>query len=98
MVANGIEPSHDRIYQAQAETSTSNSADGVTIGRCVNAISDADFEALRPGIEKIIASSGLEVNDNTIADARAFIDAQIPVTKENLEYKAQLDAIEYEKI
>ena len=98
MVANGIEPSIAGIYQAQAATSSSISADGVTIGRCVNAISDADFEALRPGIEKIIASAGLEVNDNILADARAFIDAQIPVTKENLEYKAQLDAIDIEKI
>ena len=98
MVANGIEPSIAGIYQAQAATSSSISADGVTIGRCANAVSDADFGALRPGIEKIIASAGLEVNDNTLADARAFIDAQIPVTKENLEYKAQLDAIDIEKI
>ena len=98
MVANGIEPSIAGIYQAQAATSSSISADGVTIGRCVNAISDADFEALRPGIEKIIASSGLEVNDNTLADARAFINAQIPVTKENLEYKAQLDSIDIDMI
>ena len=98
MVANDIEPSIAGIYQAQAATSSSISADGVTIGRYANAISDADFEALRPGIEKIIASAGLEVNDKTLADARAFIDAQIPVTKENLEYKAQLDAIDIEKI
>lgn len=98
MVANGIEPSIAGIYQAQAATSSSISAEGVTIGKYANAISDADFEALRPGIEKIIASAGLEVNDKTLADARAFIDAQIPVTKENLEYKAQLDAIDIEKI
>ena len=98
MVANGIEPSIAGIYQAQAATSSSISADGVTIGRCANVVSDADFEALRPGIEKIIASAGLEVNDKTLADARAFIDAQIPVTKENLEYKTQLDAIDIEKI
>ena len=98
MVANRIESSIAGIYQAQAATSSSISADGVTIGRRANTISDADFEALRPGIEKIIASSGLEVNDNTLADARAFIDAQIPVTKENLEYKAQLDAIDIGKI
>lgn len=98
MVANGIEPSIAGIYQAQAATSSSISADGVTIGRCANVVSDADFEALRPGIEKIIASAGLEVNDKTLADARAFIDTQIPVTKENLEYKAQLDAIDIEKI
>lgn len=43
MVANGIEPSIAGIYQAQAATSSSISADGVTIGRCVNAISDADL-------------------------------------------------------
>lgn len=98
MVANGIEPSIAGIYQAQAATSSSISADGVTIGRCANVVSDADFEALRPGIEKIIASAGIEVNDKTLADARAFIDAQIPVTKENLEYKAQLDAMDIEKI
>lgn len=98
MVANGIEPSIAGIYQAQAATSSSISADGVTIGRCANVVSDADFEALRLGIEKIIASAGLEINDKTLADARAFIDAQIPVTKENLEYKAQLDAIDIEKI
>ena len=98
MVANGIEPSIAGIYQAQAATSSSISADGVTIGKYANVVSDADFEALRPGIEKIIASAGLEVNDKTLADARAFIDAQIPVTKENLEYKTQLDAIDIEKI
>lgn len=98
MVANGIEPSIAGIYQAQAATSSSISADGVTIGKYANAISDADFEALRPGIEKIIASAGLEVNDKTLADARAFIDAQIPVTKENLEYKAQLDLIDIDMI
>ena len=98
MVANDIEPSIAGIYQAQASTSSSISADGVTIGRYANAISDADFEALRPGIEKIIASAGLEVNDKTLADARAFIDAQIPVTKENLEYKAQLDSIDIDMI
>ena len=98
MVANGIEPSIAGIYQAQAAASSSISSDGVTIGRCANAISDSDFEALRPGIEKIISSAGLEVNDKTLADARAFIDAQIPVTKENLEYKAQLDEIDIEKI
>lgn len=98
MAANGIEPSIAGIYQAQAAASSSISADGVTIGRCADAISDADFEALRPGIEKIIASSGLEVNDNTLADARAFINAQIPVTKENLEYKAQLDSIDIDMI
>lgn len=98
MVANGIEPSIAGIYQAQAATSSSISSDGVTITKSANAISDADFEALRPGIEKIIASAGLEVNDKTLADARAFIDTQIPVTKENLEYKAQLDAIDIEKI
>lgn len=98
MVANGIEPSIAGIYQAQAATSSSISAEGVTIGRCANVVSDADFEALRPGIEKIIASAGLEVNDKTLADARAFIDAQIPVTKENLEYKAQLDLIDIDMI
>ena len=98
MVANGIEPSIAGIYQAQAATSSSISADGVTIGRCANVVSDADFEALRPGIEKIIASAGIEVNDKTLADARAFIDAQIPVTKENLEYKAQLDLIDIDMI
>ena len=98
MVANGIEPSIAGIYQAQAATSSSISSDGVTIAKSANAISDADFEALRPGIEKIITSAGLEVNDKTLDDARAFIDAQIPVTKENFEYKAQLDAIDIEKI
>ena len=98
MAANGIEPSIAGIYQAQAAASSSISADGVTIGRCADAISDADFEALRPGIEKIIVSAGLEVNDKTLADARAFIDAQIPVTKENLEYKAQLDSIDIDMI
>lgn len=98
MVANRIEPSIAGIYQAQAATSSSISSDGVTITKSANAISDADFEALRPGIEKIIASAGLEVNDKTLGDARAFINAQIPVTKENLEYKAQLDSIDIDMI
>ena len=87
MVANRIEPSIAGIYQAQAATSSSISADGVTIGKCADAISDADFEALRPGIEKIIASSGLEVNDNTLADANdlmgKFRISGVPITDDD---------------
>ncbi len=111
MTANGIEPSIAGIYQAQAATASGSGAEGVTTAKSANAtskyaisgntisgnaISDADFEALRPGIEKVIAQAGLEVSDKTLGDARAFIDAQIPVTAEKLGYKAQLDTIDIE--
>ncbi|MGN0320291.1 MAG: DUF6240 domain-containing protein, partial [Lachnospira sp.] len=90
MVANNVEPTIAGIYQAQA-ASRSGLAGGRNSG---TGISDADFEALKPGIGKILADAGLEVNDKNYDNARAFIDNQIPVTEQTLRYKAQLDSLD----
>ena len=94
MVANNVEPTIAGIYQAQA-ASRSGLAVSLAGGRnSGTGISDADFEALKPGIGKIIADAGLEVNDKNYDNARAFIDNQIPVTEQTLRYKAQLDSLD----
>lgn len=94
MVANNVEPTIAGIYQAQA-ASRSGLAVSLAGGRnSGTGISDADFEALKPGIGKILADAGLEVNDKNYDNARAFIDNQIPVTEQTLRYKAQLDSMD----
>lgn len=93
MVANNIVSTIAGIYQAQSAT-----VSGYGMGAATDeAISDEDFEKLRQGIEKIINDAGLEVNEGNINNARMFIDKQIPVTTDNLSYKAKLDSLDIEE-
>lgn len=91
MVANQIEPSIEGIYQAEH-------AVNVNAAGTKNAENDQNFEALRGQIEKLIAEAELPLNNQTLNNAKAFLQNNIPVTKENLIYKSQLDRIDLESM
>lgn len=80
-------PTIENIYRAShaggrsaSYTDSHNTAytDGQTSSRTGEA--DGDFEELRPQIEDIIRRSGLEVNEDTVNDARWLLDRNLPLT------------------
>jgi len=86
MVANNVEPSIDGIAQAENISAS-------VKARPVQSIDETTFEGMRSQIETVISRAGLEVNDANVANAKSFIENQIPVTEENLIYKSQLDEL-----
>ena len=49
-----------------------------------------DISSFLPQVKNVIASAGLEVNDDTIATSKWMLENNIPLTKENLNYAQAL--------
>ena len=49
-----------------------------------------DISSFLPQVKNVIASAGLEVNDDTIATSKWMLENNIPLTKENLTYAQAL--------
>lgn len=86
LVKNQQEPTIENIYNAQHKSAKQEGER--------KALSEADWNELKPQVEKIIAKAGLEVNEQNLNNARSFMEHDIPVTVENLRYKAALDALD----
>lgn len=86
MVAENIAPTIDGITQASSGAGKINM-------RMANE-NNVDFEKIRHQVEQVIERAGLEVNEQNLGNAKGFIEKGIPVTKENLIYKAELDSLD----
>lgn len=85
LVKNNMEPTIDNLYNAKH---------ALNMEKNVKNLDDGEWNQLKPQIEKIINEAGLEINDKNINNAKAFLAGDIPITKENLKYKAALDAFD----
>lgn len=83
LLKNNLEPSIQNIYKAQYSSTRDPQA----------APGSFDFTELEPQIEQIIVSAGLEVNEDTIADAKWLLQEQIPLTAEKLQQLSELKGI-----
>lgn len=86
LVKNQQEPTIENIYNAQHKSAKQEGER--------KTLSEADWNELKPQVEKIIARAGLEVDEQNLNNARSFMERDIPVTEENLRYKAALDALD----
>lgn len=87
LVKNELEPTIDNIYYACHKSS----------GEAYFAVVDETaWSELKPQAEDIIKRSGLKVNEQNLNNARTFMGLDIPVTEDNLCYKAELDALDME--
>lgn len=89
----GKSPVIMNIYQAAGAGASLNRTAGKYYAEdgYVSRMSDAaDIDSLRDDIEDTIKSSGLEVNEETLADAKSLIRSDIPLTPETL---LELDSI-----
>lgn len=106
MVDNQIPPTIDGIYQAEhavnaveslskyGENAQSTGSADRNTAHSTAAQADETYNALKSQIEDITKEAGLTVNEQNLNNAKAFLAEGIPVTKENLAYKAQLDAMD----
>ncbi len=87
MVENRMEPTIDNLYLA----GYSATADGDRQGRGYYAdgagyyakkAEDYNWEQLRPQMEKVLEEAGLEVNEETLKDAKWLIEKGVPLTPE----------------
>ncbi len=99
MVENGMEPTIEDLYKAQFSGNTDPEkqgkgyyADG-TAGYYSMKAEEYDWQQLRPQMEKIIEEAGLEINEESLEQAKWIIEKGIPLTKENLECLHELDSL-----
>ncbi len=91
LVENSKSPTVENVYQASNAGASGSmggrryySEDGyVGLASGNEALTD-DLEALKPQIEDAIRRAGLEVNDETLSDAKLLISHNIPLTPETL--------------
>ena len=100
MVENGMEPTIEDLYKAQFSGNTDAEkqgrgyyADG-TAGYYSMKAEEYDWQQLRPQMEKVIEEAGLEINEESLEQAKWIIEKGIPLTKKSLESLNELDNLE----
>lgn len=79
LIDNQLEPTVKNIYFAEHSASA-----GYIPAK------QQDISSFLPQVKNVIASAGLEVNDDTIATSKWMLENDIPLTKENLIYAQAL--------
>lgn len=87
LVANQLSPSIDHVYKAEHMTEG-------TVAKSGQNISDQEWQQLLPQIKNVLTQAGLDASDQNLGNARTFLQLNIPVTAQNLSYKAELDALD----
>lgn len=83
LLKNNLDPSIQNIYKAQYSSSRDPQV----------AMGGYDFTELEPQIAQIIESAGLEVNEETLSDAKWLLQEQIPLTAEKLQQLSELKGL-----
>jgi DNA-binding winged helix-turn-helix (wHTH) protein len=91
LVSNQMPPTVDNLYKAQYMQQGMNQ-------KAADTLSEEEWESIRPQVEKIITDAGLEINEQNLGNAKTFIQQQIPLTPENLQYKEQLDSLDISQV
>lgn len=90
LVKNALSPSIDNIYKAEHMQL---SGEGAAQVRKVT-VTNEEWEQLMPQAANVIKRAGLDVDGKMLNTARNLLENDIPLTKENILYKAQLDALD----
>lgn len=80
LIKNNLEPTIQNVYKAQYSSTKDTQV----------LLSDTAFADLEPQIAQIIESAGLEVNEDTLANAKWLLQEQIPLTEDSLRYLSEL--------
>lgn len=82
LIGNELSPEIENIYRAEYSGT----------GR-VQEVSDEVWRELENSAAGIMKEAGIEVNAESMEDARWLVEHELPLTAENLLYKAELDTI-----
>lgn len=87
LIKNQLEPTIDNIYKAeymQSQGSMDTNKSKVTV-------TEDEWQQLMPQAAAVIKRAGLEANAGSLSSARNMLENDIPLTKENVLYKSELD-------
>ncbi|MDE6386560.1 MAG: hypothetical protein K2L82_01995 [Lachnospiraceae bacterium] len=100
MVENHMEPTIDNLYLADH----SSTVDGDRQGRGYYAdgpgyyakkAEDYNWQQLQPQMEKVLEEAGLEINEETLGNARWLIEKGVPLTQEAVQTINQLGQLRF---
>lgn len=89
MVQNHMEPTVDNVYRAQYSAAADANKQGRgyyqdDAGYYAKKAEEYNWQQLRPQMEKVIENAGLEVSEETLADAKWLLEKGLPLTEEGL--------------
>ncbi len=90
MVQNHMEPTVDNVYKAQYSAGVGGDKQGRgyyqdDAGYYAKKADEYNWQQLQPQMEKVIEKAGLEVSEETLADARWLLEKGMPLTAEGLQ-------------
>ena len=97
MVANGIEPTISNLYKAEFSAGLGNGRQSrgyymdTTDGYYAKKADSFDMEQIRGQVEGIITRAGLEISDETMAEAEWIIKSGLPITERAMVTLNRLD-------
>ena len=99
MVQNQMEPTVDNLYKAQYSAAADANKQGRgyyqdDAGYYAKKAEEYNWQQLRPQMEKVIDNAGLEVLEETLADARWLLEKGLPLTEDGLNTLYQLRHME----
>lgn len=86
ILVNNLPLNIDNIYKAQYSVSGSRNEG-------YQKLSDSQWEELKPQIEKMLDSNGIDTSDRNLENAKWLVEEKIPVTVENIYKLNQIDII-----
>jgi len=100
MLNNGLEPTVNNLYMANHSSSDVNFTGKAgyykdSTGYVGKNPTELNFEDLRPQIEKIIEDAGLEVNEETLTEAKWLLEKNLPLTNENILRLQDINSISF---
>jgi hypothetical protein len=89
MVQNHMEPTVDNVYKAQYSAAADASKQGRgyyqdDAGYYAKKAEEYNWQQLRPQMEKVIENAGLEISEETLADAKWLLEKGMPLAEEGL--------------
>ena len=100
MVENHMEPTVDNLYLAQHSAADGDRqgkgyyADGLP-GYYAKKAEEYHWEQLRPQMEKVLEEAGLEINEETLEEAKWLIEKGIPLTAEAADALHRLNSLTF---
>lgn len=88
LLKNGMEPSIQNVYKAQ-HSGSNQKIEGI-------ALSDEEWNGLRPQVEKMLTQSGLEENSTNLDNAKWIIEQKIPLNVDKLQDLSEIQKIPVE--
>ncbi len=90
MVLNHMEPTVDNVYKAQYSAGINGDRQGRgyyqdDAGYYAKKADEYNWQQLQPQMEKVIENAGLEVSEESLADARWLLEKGMPLTEEGLQ-------------